>query len=177
VFPLVLHHLQDQLDLVDVVNEVAFQCHAILVLLPYLPQFLTVETSIELAKQVCADVVHSLGFPPVFLRFGYVVHGRNVAHKSLSHIMDERHLCASQDIELRGDRLGGHHGEDTHAVHVVGDGFSIVDSKSDPARSFGGLQSLKEVEERDWRRCVFGVLRSDFGDNCDEGTDQRSSLE
>jgi hypothetical protein len=49
---------------------------------------------------------------------------------------------------------------------VVRDGFGIADSEADPARSFGGLQSLEEVEEGDGGGCVFGILRRDCRDNC-----------
>lgn len=65
--------------------------------------------------------------------------------------MDQRHAAAAQDVELAAYRRGRHHGQDAHAVHVVGDALAVVDAEAAPTGALGGLEALEKVEEGDWR--------------------------
>jgi len=64
--------------------------------------------------------------------------------------VDQRHFCAAGDIEFAGDGGRAEEGDDGHAVHVVGDGFAVVDAEATPAFAFGCLEALEEVEEGEW---------------------------
>jgi len=63
--------------------------------------------------------------------------------------VNESHSGATGHIEARGERRRAEHGDDGHAVHVVGDRFAVVDTDSAPALALGSLQTFKKVEERD----------------------------
>ena len=140
--PLVLEHLQQQLHLVDVVHEQALRRLAVLVLLPDVPDVLAVQPAVELAEQVGADVVHGLGFAAALLFLSDGVDGGDVADQRLGHVVDQGHAAAPQDVQLGAHRLGRQHGEDAHAVHVVGDALAVVDAEAAPARALGGLEAL-----------------------------------
>jgi len=148
VFPLVLQHLDKKLDLVNVVNKLRFFSHAVLILLPNFAYLLAIQTAVELTQQVRADVVHSVGLPPALLRLAHIIYWCDISDKGLGHVMDKGHATTFEYVEVVGNGFGGHHSENTHAVHVVGDGFAL-DAKSVPSCALGRLQALQEVEEGD----------------------------
>lgn len=71
--------------------------------------------------------------------------------------MYESHATALCDIEFAGERGGGHHGKNRHAVHVVANGFAVGDAEAAPPRALGGFEALKEVEEGNGGVGGFGV--------------------
>lgn len=160
---LILDHLQQQLHLVDIMYEEALFGHTILVLLPYRSYVCTIQSTVEIAKQVGTNVVHCLGFTSTLLFLGHMVYGGDVTDQRFSHVVDERHATAFQYVESRGKRSGSHHGEDGHAVHVVGNGLAIVNAEAAPASALGSLEALEQVEEGDGGRCVLGVSGKDVG--------------
>ena len=64
--------------------------------------------------------------------------------------MDEGELGAAMEVEARSKTGGREHGDEGHAVHVVGDGLAGVDAEAAPAFAFGGLEPVEQVEEWDW---------------------------
>lgn len=64
--------------------------------------------------------------------------------------MDDCHGNTALDVEAGGERGGGKHGHDRHAVHMVAYGFAAVNAEAAPAFALGGLEALKNVEE--WKR-------------------------
>lgn len=68
--------------------------------------------------------------------------------------MHQRHFRAPRDVEAGGERGGGQHGEDGHAVHVVCDRFTVGDAEAAPAFARGGFEAGEEVEEGEW--CCWG---------------------
>lgn len=71
-----------------------------------------------------------------------------------------------RDVEAGGEGGRGQHGQDGHAVHVVGDGFAVVDFEAAPAFAFGGLEALEQVEEGEWT-CRGGGRRM-CGKGCED---------
>ena len=63
--------------------------------------------------------------------------------------MHERHARAAREVELGGEGGGAEEGYQSHAVHVVADGFAVVEAEAAPAFALGGLEALEEVEEGD----------------------------
>jgi hypothetical protein len=52
-----------------------------------------------------------------------------------------------------------------HAVHVVADGFAVVEAEAAPAFALGGFQAFKHVEEGNGRRGGgFGAVGEIFED-------------
>ena len=66
--------------------------------------------------------------------------------------MHEGELGAAVQVEAWGEAAGREHGDEGHAVHVVGDGLAGGDAEAAPAFAFGGLESVEEMEEGDWAR-------------------------
>ena len=52
-----------------------------------------------------------------------------------------------RDVEPGAEGGGRQHGDDGHAVHVVGDGLAGADVEAAPAFALGGFEALEEVEE------------------------------
>ena len=52
-----------------------------------------------------------------------------------------------RDVQSGAEGGRGQHRHDGHAVHVVGDGFAVVDVEAAPAFAFGGFEAREEVEE------------------------------
>ena len=65
--------------------------------------------------------------------------------------MDEREAGAAGEVEAGGKAGGAEHGDEGHAVHVVGDGFAGGEAEAAPAFALGCLEASEEVEEGDWR--------------------------
>jgi len=66
--------------------------------------------------------------------------------------MDQSHFRAMWDVDAGGEGRGCEHGDERHAVHVVGDGLGVVEAEAAPAFTLGGFEALEEVEEGDWGR-------------------------
>jgi hypothetical protein len=71
--------------------------------------------------------------------------------------VDQGHAAAPQNIQLRAYGLWRHHGEDAHAVHVVGDALAVLDAEAAPTCALGGLEALEQVEKGNGRLGGFGV--------------------
>lgn len=67
---------------------------------------------------------------------------------------------------MRGERRRREHGDDGHAVHVVADGFAVIDAEAAPARALGGLEAFEQVEEGEGRGGGFGVGEGEFREDC-----------
>lgn len=82
--------------------------------------------------------------------------------------MDQSHLGAVRNVDSRGEGGRSEHGDEGHAVHVVGNRFTagrrlagvqqscggenvLINTKSTPSFSLGGLKALQDMEEGDWR--------------------------
>src|SRR2546423_6801019 len=100
---LVLHHLQYQLHFVDIMHELALQRFTVLVLLPYLSNVLSCQSSVHFSKQVIADVVHSRCFSPILLHFRHAVHRCEISHKRLCHVVYKRHFGAARYVDFGGE--------------------------------------------------------------------------
>jgi len=61
--------------------------------------------------------------------------------------VNQSHAGASCYVELGGEGGWTEHGDDGHAVHMVGDGFAMVDAEATPAFALGCFEALEEVEE------------------------------
>ena len=73
---------------------------------------------------------------------------RDIPDDGLRKVVDERELHAPVLVEL-GHRFGGDHRHERHAIHVIRDGFGLIDAVVDPSCPRGGLQSLRDVQEVD----------------------------
>ena len=151
----VLHHLQEQLDLVDVVHELGLKGLVLLVFLEHALDLLTREcASGDIAQQCPGNIVHNSGFAAGFLRLGNMGIDRgNVANQRLGHIVNESHLGAVRDIQLRSQPRRGKHRHDRHAVHMVRNRLAI-DTEAAPTFALGGLETLDQVKKGDRRRGV-----------------------
>lgn len=123
---LVLHHLRQQLHLVEVVHEVAVQRRRVLVLLPDRADLLAREPAVDGPEQVLRYVVHRLGLAAALLRLRDAVDGGDVADDGFRHVVDQAHLHALEEVELRREGWWAEHGHERHAVHVVGYRFAPV---------------------------------------------------
>jgi hypothetical protein len=94
----IFHHLQDQLHLVNVVNEVAFWRLAIFVLLPHLPYARAVLPSVYSPQQALANVVHCFCFSPALLNFRNVVYWCQVTNQGFRHVVNQGHLRTMWDV-------------------------------------------------------------------------------
>lgn len=61
--------------------------------------------------------------------------------------MDEGHTRTAVEVETFGQRGWAEHGDYGHAVHVVGDGFTIVDAEAAPAFAFVRFEAFDCVKE------------------------------
>lgn len=123
---LILDHLQEQLNLVNVVHKVALERLGVLVLLPDCADLLARCSTYYIAQQILGQEVHGLGFAAALFEFGDAVDRGDVADEEFSHVVNQAHLGASREIELGSERGRGEHGDQGHAVHVIGDRLSSV---------------------------------------------------
>lgn len=144
---LVLHHLEEQLHLVNIVHKLRFERDIILILLEHALDLVGRQRAAgDRAQQCLGDIVHNFGLATRLLGLGHIVDRGDIADEGFGHVVHQSHLGAVRDVEF-GCQLGrGKHRHDRHAVHVVGDGFAI-DAEAAPAFTLCGLQALKEVEE------------------------------
>lgn len=72
-----------------------------------------------------------------------------------------------RDVEPRAEGRGREHGDDGHAVHVVGDGFPGCDAETAPAFALCGFEALEEVQEGEGGGGLGGRLwGGDLGEGC-----------
>lgn len=125
---LVLHHLRQELHLVEVVHELALLRLRVLVLLPYRPDLRPREAAVHPAEQLLRYVVHRLGLAPALLRLRHPVDRRDVAHERLRHVVDQAHLHALEKVEPGREAGRAEHRHKGHSIHVVGYRFTPVKS-------------------------------------------------
>lgn len=148
---LILDRLEEHLDLVDVMHEAGLDCLVVLVLAPETADLLRWGAAVVRAQQLAADVpLDRVGLAPGLLGLGDAVDGGDVADERLGQVVDERELGAPVQVEPVGEAAGREHGDDGHAVHVVGDGLAGGDAEAAPSLALGGLEPVEQVEEGDW---------------------------
>ena len=64
--------------------------------------------------------------------------------------MHERHARAAREVEFGGEAGGAEEGYESHAVHVVADGFAVLQAEAAPAFALGGFEAFQHVEEWNW---------------------------
>lgn len=112
----------------------------------------------DVAEEGLGQVIHCVGFTSALFCFADAVDGRDVSDEGLGHVVDQSHADAAGGVDFGGEGRRAEEGDDGHAVHVVGDGFAVVDVEAAPALAFGGLEALEEVEEGEWGGGVGGGL-------------------
>ena len=119
---LILNHLQQQLQLVDIMHEYGLVSRVRLVFLKDFLDFLARnDASGDLGEEGSGKVIHNGGLATSLLGLSDGVDWSDIADKRLSHVMDQGHLYAARDVDLLCHGRRGHHRHDRHAVHMVRD--------------------------------------------------------
>ena len=63
--------------------------------------------------------------------------------------MYQRHLGAFIHVEAGSEGWRRDECHDSHAVHVICNRFTMIDTEAAPAFALGGFEALEEVEEAD----------------------------
>src|SRR4051794_16668705 len=117
----ILNHLENQLDLINIVNILTFESLRILVLLLDCLNFFASKTPINPTKQALCKVIHGGGFSARLLFLRDAINGGNVSNQSLRHIVNQSHLCAMWDVDTGSKGWRCKHSDQRHSVHVVRD--------------------------------------------------------
>jgi hypothetical protein len=126
MFLLILYHLQNQLNLVNVVNKLALQSHSVLVLLLDSLDLVTSHASIDSSQQAVDKVVHSCTLAAILLSLCNAINRCNISNQGFRHVVNQCHLRAAMNINSRSECGRSKHSNEEHAVHVVRDGFAAV---------------------------------------------------
>lgn len=98
----VVHHLQNQLNLIYILYELAFQSLAVLVFALDIVDILACDSTIDFSEQTVREVMHGCFFSSVLLMLCDFIHRCDISNNRHGHIVNESSLRLVWDIDLRG---------------------------------------------------------------------------